>query len=182
MENKKQTWYERNKEKVKAKQKQYYKDNLEKIKEYRKNNKDKIRESNYNYYVNNNNIINEKRMVKWKEKYQNDQLFKIKHIVRSAIRRSMVKKKLDNVTTSEILLGCSYEEFKTYLESKFESWMNWDNYGLYNNTKNFGWDIDHIIPLSTAKTVEDIIKLCHYTNLQPLCSYTNRYIKRNKVE
>lgn len=32
-------------------------------------------------------------------------------------------------------------------------------------------------PISSAKTEEEAIKLCHYTNFQPLCSYTNRYIK-----
>ena len=42
-------------------------------------------------------------------------------------------------------------------------------------------DIDHIIPLSSAKTEEDIIRLNHYTTLQPLCSYTNRYIKKNNL-
>ena len=56
--------------------------------------------------------------------------------------------------------------------------MNWDNYGLYEPNKlNYGWDMDHIIPLKTGKTEEDIIKLNHYSNLQPLCSYTNRNIK-----
>jgi hypothetical protein len=51
----------------------------------------------------------------------------------------------------------------------------------YNGSENFGWDIDHFIPVSSAKTEEDIVKLNHYTNLQPLCSYVNRYIKRNKI-
>jgi hypothetical protein len=59
--------------------------------------------------------------------------------------------------------------------------MTWDNKGLYNKKLNYGWDIDHIIPLSLAKTEEEIIKLNHYTNLQPLCGYTNRYIKVNKI-
>ena len=27
----------------------------------------------------------------------------------------------------------------------------------------------------------DIYKLNHYTNLQPLCSYTNRYIKKDRL-
>ena len=58
--------------------------------------------------------------------------------------------------------------------------MTWDNKGLYNGQLNYGWDIDHITPLSKAKTVEDIIKLNHYTNLQPLCSKVNRDIKKNK--
>lgn len=72
-------------------------------------------------------------------------------------------------------------EFKSYLESKFETWMNWENRGLYNGELNYGWDIDHIIPLSSAKTEDDIIKLNHYSNLQPLCSYTNRYIKKDLI-
>jgi hypothetical protein len=60
--------------------------------------------------------------------------------------------------------------------------MNWDNYGnpkdgIYEINKT--WDIDHIKPITTGKTEEDILKLNHYTNLQPLCSYTNRFIKRN---
>ena len=59
--------------------------------------------------------------------------------------------------------------------------MTWENRGLYNGELYYGWDIDHIIPISTAKTEEEIIKLNHYSNLQPLCSYTNRVIKRDKV-
>ena len=71
---------------------------------------------------------------------------------------------------------------KLYLESKFEPWMNWENRGLYNGEFNHGWDIDHIIPISSAETEEDLIKLNHYTNLQPLCSKVNRNIKKNKIE
>jgi hypothetical protein len=59
--------------------------------------------------------------------------------------------------------------------------MTWDNYGLYNGELNYGWDVDHIIPLSSVKTEEELIKLNHYTNLQPLCSKINRYIKRVKI-
>jgi hypothetical protein len=40
--------------------------------------------------------------------------------------------------------------------------MNWNNYGYY------GWHIDHIKPLSSAKNEFELIKLFHYTNLQPL--------------
>lgn len=79
-------------------------------------------------------------------------------------------------------LGCSFEELKTYLESKFEDWMTWENYGKYNGELNYGWDLDHIIPLSKAKTEDDIYNLSHYSNLQPLCSRTNRDIKKDKIE
>ena len=67
-------------------------------------------------------------------------------------------------------------------ESKFESWMTWDNYGLYNGELNYGWDIDHIIPLASTKTEEDIIRLNHHENLQPLCSKVNRYIKKDILD
>lgn len=77
-------------------------------------------------------------------------------------------------------MGCTYLEVKNHLESKFEPWMSWENYGKYNGELNYGWDIDHIIPLSSAKTEEELLKLFHYSNLQPLCSYTNRYVKKNK--
>lgn len=79
-------------------------------------------------------------------------------------------------------LGCSFEELKTYLESKFEDWMTWENYGKYNGELGYGWDLDHIIPLSKAKTEDDIYNLSHYSNLQPLCSRTNRDIKKDKIE
>jgi len=45
--------------------------------------------------------------------------------------------------------------------------MNWKNHG------KFGWHIDHIIPLSSAKTDEEVFKLCHYKNLQPLWAFEN---------
>jgi len=85
---------------------------------------------------------------------------------------------------SQNILGCTFEEFKIHLESKFEPWMNWSNYGNWNGYPkeiNCAWDIDHIIPISTANTIEEILKLNHYTNLQPLCSYTDRHIKSGNV-
>ena len=59
--------------------------------------------------------------------------------------------------------------------------MTYDNYGIYEKDKyNVGWDIDHIIPICSATSEEEVIKLNHYTNLQPLCSKVNRDIKKDK--
>ena len=51
--------------------------------------------------------------------------------------------------------------------------MNWNNRGKYNGTPNYGWDIDHIIPVSKGITENDIIKLNHHTNLRPLWAFDN---------
>ena len=60
--------------------------------------------------------------------------------------------------------------------------MTWENYGKYNGELNYGWDIDHIIPISNTITENDIYNLSNYMNLQPLCSRVNRDIKKNKIE
>ena len=60
--------------------------------------------------------------------------------------------------------------------------MDWDNKGFYDGELNHGWDIDHIIPLDSAKNEEEIIKLNHYNNLQPLCSKKNIIDKNRKLD
>lgn len=62
-------------------------------------------------------------------------------------------------------LGCSKPTFIKHMESQFRDGMTWENRGK--------WHMDHIIPLSTAKTSEDIKKLWHYENLQPLWAEEN---------
>lgn len=123
----------------------------------------------------------EKRKSYRKEKYHNDPLFKLKVLCNSYIRTSLKRNNYIKSNRTEEIIGCTIEELKIYLESKFESWMNWNNHGIYNGEENFGWDIDHIIPLSSVYEENKIIELNHYTNLQPLCSKINRDIKGNKI-
>lgn len=169
------------KEKKKLYMKEYRKTKSTEIKlqktTWRLNNKDKIKIHGKKYRENYKIEIRERKRLYELNKRKNDILHKLKGNIRTLIGTSHRNKNLRKNTKTENIIGCSYNDFKLYLESKFENWMNWDNYGKYNGDFNYGWDIDHIIPLNNAKTEEDVIKLNHYTNLQPLCSHINRDIK-----
>jgi len=71
-------------------------------------------------------------------------------------------------------LGCTIDELKLYLESKFQPGMTWDNWGFK------GWHIDHIMPISSfdLSDPEQLKVACRYTNLQPLWAIDN--LKKNK--
>jgi len=196
---KRKQWYQENKERIKSKQKERYQENKseikEKHKEYYEKNKEELKskQKEYNsknyvkgskneyfkeYRENNKTILLEKAKERNKQKRKTDPLFKIKSNMRSNIANAVKRINHKKESKTELILGCSFDELKQYLESKFEVWMNWGNYGLYNGEPNFGWDIDHKIPQNKALNYEELIKLNHYTNLQPLCSKMNRDIKK----
>lgn len=165
--------------------KKNYHDNKElnslKSKEYREKNRDILNEKKREWEK--KRPIEEKRRYRneyLKRKKQEDPVYNIKCLMRSYISSVLKNKGYKKSLKTIDILGISFEEFKIYLESKFEPWMNWNNRGLYNGNFNYGWDI--IIPLSSAKTEEDLIKLNHFTNLQPLCSKINRDIKKDNSE
>ena len=158
--------------------KKYRIDNIKELKEYQKQYELKNKDKRKKYNVENKEKINKRRREYQIFKTNTDPLFKLKRNVRNIIYKTCRNNRMSKKTQE--ILGCTFEEFKLYLESKFESWMNWENRGLYNGELNYGWDIDHIIPLCSIKNEEDIIKLNHYTNLQPLCSKINRDLKYNK--
>lgn len=159
------------KQKIKDQQKEWIKNNKakinESIKKWKKDNPVKLKE----YY---NKSIKKRKAI--------DELFRLKCRVRSTISKTLNRYNIIKKNKTSYILGCSVNEFKLYLESKFLSWMTWDNYGKYNGKLDYGWDIDHIVPLSSAKTEESVLQLCHYSNLQPLCSKINRDIKKDKTQ
>ena len=116
---------------------------------------------------------NSKKLIEENRNRRNtDILYKLRINLRTRLKQAINNKSTRGGTIQ--LLGTDILSFKLYLESKFSNEMSWENYGIY------GWHIDHIIPLSSAKTEEEIYKLCHYTNLQPLWAEDNLK-KSNKI-
>lgn len=111
-------------------------------------------------------ILNkDKIQKKLKEKENNDPVYKMKVKVRKIICEAFKRRNCKKLKKSEELLGCSIPFFIQHISSQFKDGMSFENYGK--------WEIDHIIPLFTAKTIEEVEKLCHYSNLQPLWKEEN---------
>lgn len=138
--------YTLNKETKKNYNKKYYELNSSEIKakkvNYRKENRNKINTYNYQYYKNIEN--------------------RLRKNLRSRLSCAIKNNQKSGSAISD--LGCSIEEFKKHVESKFLPEMAWNNWS-YN-----GWHIDHIKPLASFDLTkeEELKKACHYSNLQPL--------------
>ena len=147
-------YYAVNKDKVKEYQKKHYELNKEnyikRAKVWRDNNKERS-----------NLLVNVRNKIRKKE----DVLFKLKTKLKTDIYISLKRKKKSK--TLEQIIGLSLTEYKKHIENQFEDWMSWDNWGLHT------WHIDHIIPLSSAKTEEEVYLLWNYTNLRPLSANEN---------
>jgi len=165
---------------LKSRKKHYKTDKyIIKEKRYRKSKKGKvaIKRSQRKYFQTHKKETNKKL----KEKRKIDPLFKLSVTARNSIRNAFKKNGFKKNSKTNQILGCTFEEFKIHIEKQFVFWMNWENYGKYNGEFDFGWDLDHKVPLSSAKSEIELIKLCHFSNIQPLCSRINRDIKKNKL-
>lgn len=187
----KKDYYENNKQAISERRKKHYECNKEqyseKKKEYSLKNKQKISESGAKYYqlnkeriiqnvsayrIENKDKLHKKKKEYVKKKLKEDPIFKTGIITRRLICQSFKRGKrvFSKKTKTAQILGCSMAEFKSYIESKFLEGMSFDNHGE--------WHLDHIIPIATAKTEEDIVRLNHYTNFQPMWASDN--LKKGK--
>jgi hypothetical protein len=96
--------------------------------------------------------------------------FKTRNLIRSSFKRN--KNYYIKSLSTEKILGCSVDYFRNYIFLQFKKNMSFENYGQ--------WHLDHIYPVSLAKDEEEVIRLNHYTNFQPLWAKDNLK-KGNKI-
>lgn len=177
-------YYSKNSEKQKLRSKLQHKNNPEYYQNYKNLNRHKV--NGYaKVWRDNNPEKSIQSTMTWRnnnrEKYNNyqnlirssDNLIKLSNSVRNRINKFLKVKNLKKNNKTFDILGCSPEFLKEYIEKKFTNGMCWDRMGKEIH-------IDHIIPLSSAKSEDEIYKLCHYTNLQPLWAEDNLK-KSNKI-
>ena len=100
-----------------------------------------------------------------KNKMSTNPFFAFKKKLRNNIRKAILSRNYSKNSNAAKILGASWNEIYSYFESKFQPGMTWENHGE--------WHIDHVIPLASAKSEEELLKLNHYTNLQPLWANEN---------
>lgn len=136
-------------------------------KKYAKEHQQEVKRYKQKYAENNTEKIKESKKRQRKERRKNDPCFNAILQLRYLVYSSLVLRNNYKKTSHTYeILGCSYEEAWGHLK---QTWL--ENYGKE-------WDgepyhIDHIIPLATAKTKEDVVKLCNINNLQLLTPQDN---------
>ncbi len=157
---------EKNKEKIQN----WKEENKHYFKKYRQENKDKIRK----YYKENKDRVSKTNRLYRQRRTKEDAVYRFSRTIRSLVHGAFKRgtNQFRKEAKTEKILGCTIEEFRLYIESQFTKRMTLENHGE--------WHLDHILPLATAKTEEDIIRLNHYTNFQPLWAKDN-ILKSNKI-
>lgn len=179
----------KNKDKISEYEKERYQNNSEAInnrsKEYYLNNREEIIERVKKYSKDNRKKINKKAQVRKKYRKQIDPFYKLRLSISGAIYLAL-KKQYSSKNNISCLKHLSYDicELKLHLESQFEEWMSWSNWGVYNkdiwdnnDSSTWTWQIDHIIPQSklpyTSMDDENFKKCWSLNNLRPLSSKQN---------
>ena len=164
--NKKAEYTRKNKAKKSQYDKEYYQKNkqrkIEYQKQYLEKNKDVIYMRNKKYADAHKEEVTEYKVNYEKERRKTDQLYKFKGQIRHLIWLSFQRKNFKKKNLVSEILGCTEEEAQKHLYKTF-----FDNYGYEYDGKE-DVHIDHIVPLATAETEDDVKRLCHYTNLQLL--------------
>jgi hypothetical protein len=149
--------------------KRYVESNKERVYETnrasRAKNIDSRKQSEKQWYLLNKNKKLASNSAGKKKRRANDELFVLKENISSRINKAF--RGLTKSKRTLEMLGCSLEEAKLHIESLFQPGMSWDNYGYST------WHIDHKIPLASATNIEELEKLCHISNLQPLWAMDN---------
>lgn len=181
---KSKAYYKKNSERIKASSKQWAAENADVKKAYHtayyQANSDKLKQISRDWGAKNPklkqarnkvwNAANPKKARTHQREYEkrrlaSDPMFALRSRMQCAIRGSLIKGGYTKRSRTHEYLGCSFDEFKRHIEKQFLKGMTWENRNL--------WHIDHLRPVSSAKTEEELIAIHHFTNLRPLWAKDN---------
>jgi hypothetical protein len=132
------------------------------------------------FYINNKDLLRKESKIRRR----------LAHNLRSQLYNFLMNRGVGLIRN----LDYTIEDLRRHLESKFESWMNWDNYGRKPGIEC--WEIDHIVPINARSNNGEYVwsrsdlsdpqssgfkRLWALENLQPMSAKENNS-KNNKYE
>lgn len=173
-------WQEENPEKFKASCRASAQKNRDERIRMTRDWRDRNREHLKAYYQANKDR-SRKTLREWvRARYTSDPQYALIVKARTLIRHAFTRFGFKKKTKTAELLGCDWETLKRHIESQFYGDMTWESFQQKNHIGTSMVEIDHIIPISSAKTEEDVIRLSNHKNLRPLWWWENRE-KRDKI-
>ncbi len=173
-----------------------YKNNLSWHRNYTDTHKKERQEYNHNYHIKNRvklkiykidrKVIINKNLKIWSSnKRKNDPCFKLRGKISSLIKRMLLLNNSSKQGKSVAqYIPYSMQELKEHIEKQFESWMTWENWGVYkvdewndNDSSTWKWQLDHVIPQSILPydnmDCDNFKKCWALENLRPLNAKQN---------
>ena len=131
-------------------------------------------------------VKNKRNRIYQSKRLKTDIVYKLNQNISNKLRE------IQKDCSKKVFLNYTIKELKDHLESLFEFWMTWENYGIYdvktwndNDPSTWKWQIDHIIPKSTFnyKSVnDDSFKACwSLSNLRPYSAKLNIIEGSNRI-
>lgn len=160
---------EKNKEIIAAQRKAYREANCERrkqsLREWYLKNAEYAKQQAKQYRIANKDKVREWHKIYRKERMAVDPVYALTIKIRALVNIKLISGGYTKRSQTHKILGCSYPDFKLHIERQFFDGMSWDNHGE--------WHLDHIVPIATATCEDDVIRLNHYTNFQPLWAIDN---------
>jgi len=124
---------------------------------YHTNPEAKAKKANYDADPENRIRRNDRQAIR----YATDPIFHCKCTIYNLMYDAFIKKCFSKESKTLEILGCSFEEAMISI-----GWFP-------------GCEIHHIVPMETAATIEDVIRLNHYTNLIALTHERHKEVHRH---
>jgi hypothetical protein len=161
-------YVQENRDRILARKKQFKKDNPERIYGWHVNyyakNRDRLLDYHKVYREENRKLLSVKQSAYHLDRLKVDIGYRLMNNLRTRTKMALKNRAKSGSVVRD--MGCSGEQLKQHLESKFQSGMTWDNWGSGKGC----WNIDHIVPLAAFDLTnrQHFLLACNYLNLQPL--------------
>lgn len=171
-------WYASNKERHKAYSKQWRADNAEHLKAikaaWRARNPESVRNTIYKWNAKNLDKLRARRVSYTKNRKSVDPKFKMIVTLTSLVNNALTRRGYTKTSKVRHILGADFNVVFAHL---IQTALN--NYGFWLETETY--HIDHVKPLSSASSKEEVVSLSHYSNLQLLYPIHNLQ-KSNRLD